>query len=221
MLSPLTGNTTKVASGLGAAVLIVMLWPVPAQASGVLCLMTDPETGRCELEASWEQPSGGPVVIAIAASGGGTIQKCQRPRRTVADAKQGPAVVDCYGEGRGWYSAEYDCYFDLGGGDLFDIEANAGSVVYKGGTEPGDDGALYVVRCFHEHFTIPAGWDGYHLWFLPAPPDGYEGYPDPTADLIVEAFNQLQLHGPEIGTAPPVNGAGLRVPNKVVRRGGR
>jgi transposase, IS4 family len=45
------------------------------------------------------------------------------------------------------------------------------------GTQPGDNGILYMVRCFREHFVIPAGWIGYHLWFLPSPPDGYGGSP--------------------------------------------
>src|SRR5690606_22855769 len=56
---------------------------------------------------------------------------------------------------------------------------------------------------------VPGGWFSYELWFLPSPPPGYGGQPDPTADLIVEAFNQLELRGPEIGTAPPTDGAGL------------
>lgn len=210
MLSPLTNRTTTIAIGLVAATVAVTLWPAPAYASGVTCLMTDPETGLCRLEARWEQTDGGPVVLAITAGGGGVLQKCQRPRRTVADAKQGDAVVDCYGgDTTGWYSAKYDCYFNDRVSRRFDAEANADKIEYKEGTQPGDNGILYMVRCFHEHFVIPAGWNGYHLWFLPSPPDGYGGQPDPTADLIVEAFNQLQLHGPEIGTAPPVSGAGL------------
>lgn len=44
---------------------------------------------------------------------------------------------------------------------------------------------------------------------MPTPPDGYGEQRDPTADLIVEAFNELRLRGPEIGTAPPADGAGL------------
>ena len=208
MLSSLTDRAAKITIGLVSATLVVTLTPTPAHASGVICLMTDPETGQCRLEARWEQADGGPVVLTITTGGGATLQTCQRPHRTVADAKQGPAVVDCFGgEMVGWYSASHDCY--LLRTNEFDLEANAHNIEYKGGTEPGSEGDLYLARCFHTDFTMPAGWTRYRLFFLSAPPDGYEGYPDPTADLIVEAFNQLQLHGPEIGTAPPVNGAGL------------
>ena len=208
MLRQLTDSKARIAVGLVATALTAMLWPQPAHASGVTCLMNDPESGQCQLEARWEQADGGPVVVTITTGGGGILQQCQRPRKPVADAKQGDAVVDCFGgETKGWYSYRWDCYF-IENEDI-DPSANAGSIVYQEGTQPGSEGDLYMVRCFDEHFAMPDGWSGFHLWFLPSPPDGYGGQPDPTADLIVEAFNQLQLHGPEIGTAPPVNGAGL------------
>jgi len=172
--------------------------------------LTDPQTGRCYLEAYWTQPDGGAVVLEMASGGSERLQRCPRPRRTVADGGRGPAVVDCYG-GRllGWYSYRYDCYF-LDVTDRF-LGSYPDDAVYLEGTEPGGDGYLYRVRCFFEHYNVPYGWLGEEVFYyvLPSPPDGYEGTPDPTADLVVQAFNELGLRGPEIGTAPPETGAAL------------
>ncbi len=203
------GRVAIVSSCLVAAtVAAITIWPVPVHASGVICLLTDPETGQCQLEARWEQPSGGPVVLSITSGGGGTLEKCQRPVRTVADAQQGDAIVDCYGgSSQGWCIPKYDCY--LLRAEEFDLVANEHRIAYLEGAKPGDDGALYLAQCLHEHYATSDGWFDYYLWFLPSPPPGYGGQPDPTADLIVEAVNQLQLRGPDIGTAPPENGAGL------------
>lgn len=112
MLSLPTGRAVKTVCVLAAAALTILWEPVPAKASGVICLMTDSETGQCRLEARWEQADGGPVTLSITAGGGEVLQNCPRPRRTVSDALQGPAVVPCWGgESMGWYSATYDCYF--------------------------------------------------------------------------------------------------------------
>lgn len=166
---------TLVCLAAAAATTIAAFRPTAAHASGAICLMTDPETGRCQLEARWQQTDNGQVVLDINSGGGGTLQKCQRPYRTVADAGVGPAVVDCYGGHRGWYSAVYDCYFSAKAAAALDLEANASRIIYREGTKPGDEGTLYVVRCFLEHYTVPGGWFSYELWFLPSPPPGYGG----------------------------------------------
>lgn len=124
-----------------------------AASSGVVCLLTEPETGACRLEARWEQGSNGQVLLTVTTGGSGHLQQCVRPWRTVADSGEGPAIVDCHGgETLGWYSRQYDCYFrdvtnDFGG-------VLPSDVVYKEGTQPGDDGALYLVQCYLVEWTI-------------------------------------------------------------------
>lgn len=197
----------RIAASIVAGTIASLSWPVPAHASGVTCVMTDPQTGRCQLEARWEQASTGEVVLTATTGGGSILQDCQRSRRPVNDTAQGPAVVPCYGgDTIGWYSAKHDCYFTRRIDEDF-IDLN--DVVYRDGTRPGDEGALYLVQCFLEHYSVHSGWTGQYIWFLPSPPDGFQGYQDPTGDLIVEAVNRLQLRGPAIGTAPPSNSAGL------------
>lgn len=206
----LTACLAKVTVALLAVVAVLAVPAPPARASGVTCLMPDSETGQCNLEATWEQNAAGDVVISLSGSGGGgTLQRCTRPRLTVADASEGPAEVRCNGGGRlGWYSHRYDCYFSretTGNKDPLDDD-----VMYQEGTQPGDEGAVYLAQCFFEHYTTQGGWFTFSYYFFPpSGPEGYNGTPDPTAELIVEAFNQLTLRGPQIGTAPPNTGYGL------------
>ena len=196
--------------GFTVAILLIGTTLMPARsasASGVTCLLADPESGLCRIEATWEQASDGAVVM-VTTAGGSDLVWCERPRRTVAGGGEGPAVVLCE-DVNGWYSYRYDCYFDGEVAGHIDPMSPDAEVVFKEGTRPGDDGAVYMVWCYLDHFRVPDGWFAAEYWFLPSPPDGYGGTPDPTADLIVQAFNELGLRGPEIGTAPPETGAGL------------
>lgn len=192
-------------------VAVVALVPSPALAgaSGVVCLMPDPETGHCPVQAQWEQGGGGEVSLSMPeGTGGGNLQTCTRPQRSNADASEGLAVVDCYGGERlGWYSHSYDCYFNSD--VVSEIDLDRVEVRYQQGAQPGDDGAVYRAWCFIEHYSDEGGWFGYDYYFFPSPPDGYGGTPDPTAGLIVRAVNELLLRGPEIGTAPPNVGYGI------------
>lgn len=193
--------------------LLLASGPVQAAGGQVICLDDPPpaETAECQVRAWAEQDEESVLHITLTAGGGGWLEKCRRPQRVIADASVGPELVDCNG-GRslGWYSQRYDCYFTTNDRGAQNKDPLDEDVVYPEGVEHGDEGAVYLARCFFEHYTEEWGWFSYAYWFLP-PSQEPGPTADPTAGLIVDALDRLELRGPTIGTAPPAQGdsAGL------------
>lgn len=147
-------------------------------------------------------------MVELAAGGDGWLDQCRRRQLPVHDANEGPEWVDCDGGEKGWYSARHDCYFTADHRGARTKDPTDNDVVYPEGVEHGDEGTVHRARCYFEHYTMADGWIGGEYWFLP-PGDEPGPTEDPTAGLIVEALDNLELYAPAIGTAPPVEGAGL------------
>lgn len=192
--------------------LFVASGSVRAAGGQVICLDDPPpaEVAECQVRAWAEQDDHGTLQITLTAGSGGWLEKCQRPQRVIADASVGPELVDCDGGTKGWYSRRHDCYFTADHDGAQNKDPLDEDVVYPDGVERGDEGAVHRAYCFFEHYTEEWGWFSYAYWFLP-PSQEPGPTADPTAGLIVDALDRLELRGPTIGTAPPAQGdsAGL------------
>ncbi|MGC4851820.1 hypothetical protein ACLQ24_00120 [Micromonospora sp. DT4] len=132
---------------------------------------------------------GGPGSPGGGGSGGGSGSVvCKDPNGD---------VIDCYQEGRGWYDPSSYCFYRK-----VDPQPPAGDERWQGKSPA--DGTLY-------HYTCPysTSWFGRAGDTVRAtPPPGYGGLPTPET-LAAQAIQQLPIRGPQIRTAPDVNGAGL------------
>ncbi len=178
------------------------------------CLLLNPDSGKCDLEAWGASGTDGTYQLELASGGGGSRWCYRTPPHTIADGEEGPEWVECNGGEKGWYSQRFDCYFNAARASH--LQPGHQDVVYPDAEvmapdpepELGDDGRVYLAQCYFEHYDTGAGWFAYAYWFLP---DGIsiDATPDPTVDLIVEAHNNLQLRAATVGTAPPEGSTGL------------
>ncbi|QSB13273.1 hypothetical protein JQS43_16760 [Natronosporangium hydrolyticum] len=199
-----------VAIGVGPLIVTILASEAVANPAGRFDCLDDTPADResCTTGITSHTNSEGQVVVELATGGGVTMTRCRRQHLPVADANDGPEWVDCFGGARaGWYNARYDCHF-VQTEHSRNMDPLDPRVVYPEGVSRGDEGTVYRARCYFEHYTVADGWVNQDYWFLPP---GEEPGPtiDPTAQLIADALDSLELYAADIGTAPPTDGVGL------------
>ncbi|QSB14916.1 hypothetical protein JQS43_00525 [Natronosporangium hydrolyticum] len=126
------------------------------------------------------------------------------------DSLTNPWRVHCQA-GEWWFISDWDCY------------ARARNVPVdpdwsSRGVAPGEDSRAFEIRCYppqeneeEEAFFIDAFglWANSQMIAGPENPPGYNGTPSVIPGLWADAVNALGMRGPEIRTAPPVEGSAL------------
>lgn len=159
----------------------------------------------------------GPIVAAETAAtfgppsgGGGVDTWCIRHQKRDADSPTNPWRVRCQA-GEWWFHTGWDCYIRAGGDVASEPDWPRWDVA------DGEEGRVFEVRCYPPAANQAGNLylDGFGLWqatqFVVGPehPPGYEGTPSAIPVLWVAAVNALAMRGPEIGLAPPPDGAAL------------
>lgn len=156
----------------------------PAWADTIYC---PPYQGACEIIA--DNPGGGGDDGTPGAGGstGGGQARCLHEQL---------GEVSCHHRNYGWFNPTDTCYYER-------LDLPAHDPAWHG-NDPAK-GDLYRAWCWAGR---SAGWQATRVVYRTSPPPGFGGLPSPLT-LALRAVNRLGLRGPDIHTAPDVNGAGL------------
>lgn len=167
---------------------VVTIGVAPGVASADDSIYCPPLQGACEIVAETPGgPGGGGGTPGGGGGSGGGEGRCLHEQ--LGD-------VACHHRSFGWFNPTDACYYEQ-------LDLPADDPAWKG-QDPAS-GDLYRVWCWD---GMSAGWQPTRTVYLTGPPPGYGGMPSPVT-LALRAINQLGLTGPDIHTAPSVDGVGL------------
>lgn len=193
----------RLAVPTGLAVLTVCLGNVPqaaAQSGDVTC---PPRATSCRVEADDRQPGQGDGTTSPSpggSTGSGGAQRCWDDSGQQNGLDEEPVEVPCHLEHQGWWSAQWDCYFQLADPQPEDLEEWTRWANHRGDPAEYPDGAAWQVYC-------PNNWNLDQVW-LPGPPDDLPGEAVDVQALAERAVELMRLEGPAISTAPDPDGRG-------------
>ncbi|MGH3681529.1 MAG: hypothetical protein ACRDT2_14960 [Natronosporangium sp.] len=159
---------------------------------------------------------GQPLAFGVPRGNTGGVEAwCVRHNQQDASPPTNPWRVPCQvgtGERAWWFSIAWDCYV-AARDDLAERDPSWP----RRGVGEDDSGRPFEIRCYppgaDQQGTLYM--DGFGLWQTsqmiigPESPPGFGGTPSVVPALWVEAVNALAMRGPEIATAPPLDGAAL------------
>jgi hypothetical protein len=201
--------------GLAALLATSLLPPVPpAGAAQVDCpdgqVVVIDGTQVCFPQVTGTVPPSGEPIAFGQPRGGGVEVWCIRHHQLQADPLTDPWRVYCNADDW-WFHVGWDCYVRAGGDVARDPSWPRWDVA------EGEEGRVFEVRCYPPqenqdgllYLNASGLWQASQFVIGPENPPGYGGTPSVLPGLWVDAVNALAMRGPEIRTAPPVDGASL------------